>query len=311
MHDSGRHPALLLIGHGSRSQAGVDEYWEFADALRAEAPGTDVGCGFIELSEPDLDTAIDRLVAAGAAAIAGVPLVLLGAGHAKNDGPAALARGRLRHPDVSFHYARHLGIHPSVLTVAEDRIREAIGAGDPAGTTVVVVSRGSTDPDANADLYKVGRLLQDSRGLGGVEPAFVSLARPSVREALDRCRDLGSRAVVVAPYFLFTGVLVDRIADETRAWAVEHPEVDVRVAAHLGADRRLARLTLERFHEAFEGSPAMNCDCCVYRTVLPGYDHKLGAPVVLDGHSHGHSHEHPHDDRAHRHQDPQFEEASP
>ena len=31
---------------------------------------------------------------------------------------------------------------------------------------VVIVGRGSTDPDANADLAKAARLLADGRGLG-------------------------------------------------------------------------------------------------------------------------------------------------
>ena len=157
-------PALLLIGHGSRSAAGVDEYWQFADVLRSEANGLEIGCGFIELAEPDLDAAIDALVGRGATSIGAVPLVLLGAGHMKNDGPAALERGRRRHQGVRFEYGRSLGIHPLVLALAEDRIRAAVGADDPGELAVVLVGRGSSDPDANADLYKVGRLLQDSRG---------------------------------------------------------------------------------------------------------------------------------------------------
>ena len=137
-------PALLLIGHGSRSTAGVDEYWQFADVLRGEANGLEIGCGFIELAEPDLDTAIDALVSRGATSIGAVPLVLLGAGHMKNDGPAALERGRRRHRGVRFEYGRALGIHPLVLTLAEDRIRTAVGADDPGELAVVLVGRGSS-----------------------------------------------------------------------------------------------------------------------------------------------------------------------
>ena len=86
---------------------------------------------------------------------------------------------------------------------------------------------GSSDPDANADLYKVARLVGDGRGFAVVEAAFVSLASPSVPEALDRCRRLGARRMAVVPYFLFTGVLVDRIGDQARAWAGAQPEVEV------------------------------------------------------------------------------------
>jgi len=270
------HPALLIVGHGSRSAAGVAEYWELARVVRGTGPELDVGCGFIELSSPDLDTAVDRLVERGAASVVAVPLVLLGAGHMKDDGPAALHRGRHRHPAVRFAYARHLGLHPLVLAVAEDRIRAAVddGDGDPSGTAVVLVSRGSSDPDANAGLYKVARLLWDSRGLAMVEPAFVSLARPSVADALERCRLLGAKRLVVVPYFLFTGVLVDRIAEQVAGWAAAHADVDARSGPHLGADPRIARLVLERYREALAGDAHMNCDLCVYRHPLPGYEHR-------------------------------------
>ena len=267
-------PPLLLVGHGSRSAAGVAEYWELARVVADAAPELDVGCGFIELAAPDLDTAIDRLVERGAASVVAVPLVLLGAGHLKDDGPAALHRGRHRHPGVRFAYARHLGLHPSVLAVAEDRIRAAVGEGDPARTAVVVVGRGSSDPDANADLYKVARLLWDSRGLALVEPAFVSLAPPDVPAALERCRLLGAAEIVVVPYFLFTGILVDRITRQVGAWAGANPTVPVRAGPHLGADPRVARLVLERYREALAGNAHMNCDLCVYRHPLPGYEHR-------------------------------------
>lgn len=281
-------PSLLIVGHGSRSAAGVAEYWALADAVTAAAPELDVGCGFIELAAPDLDTAVDRLVARGAASVVAVPLVLLGAGHMKDDGPAALHRGRHRHPSVRFAYARHLGLHPLVLAVAEDRIRAAIGDGDPAATAVVLVSRGSSDPDANADLYKVARLLWDSRGLAMVEPAFVSLAQPRVPAALERCRLLGATNLVVVPYFLFTGVLVDRIAEQVAEWASHHPGVDVRPGPHLGADPRIARLVLDRYAEALAGEAHMNCDLCIYRHPLPGYEHRHhhGEEVIEIGKHH-------------------------
>ena len=314
-----REPALLLIGHGSRSAAGVDQYWMLADVVRRLRPQLTMGCGFIELARPDLDGAIDDLVDRGVTSVIAVPLVLLGAGHLKTDGPAALSRGRVRHPDVEFTYARDLGIHPAVLGVAQDRIRAAVdgsardrrpaaGLGSrprssrqPGGgrgwgpardgeaessRAVVLVGRGSSDPDANADLYKVGRLLADSRGLGMVEPAFVSLARPSVTDALDRCRRLGASTVAVVPYFLFTGLLVERIERQARAWAERHPDVQVVVGSELGPDERVGRLVIERYDEARTGGAVMNCDCCIYRTALPGYGHRVGAPAAGITHTH-------------------------
>jgi sirohydrochlorin ferrochelatase len=280
--------ALMLVGHGSRSAHGVAEYWRLAAELQRIAPALDVGCGFIELAEPDLDTGFDALVARGAGSVVAVPLVLLGASHLKADGPDAMARARRRHPGVHFAYARALGIHPALLALAETRVREAVAPADPARTHVVLVGRGSSDPDANADLYKVARLLWDGRGFAGVEPAFVSLAPPSVPEALERCRRLGARRIAVVPYFLFTGVLVQRIGAQARAWATG-TGVDVVVGRHLGAVEPVARLVLERRREALEGGALMNCDLCIYRVALPGYEDRVvryAAPAA--GHHHRH-----------------------
>lgn len=266
-------PALLLVGHGSRSADGVSAYWQFADAVQAEAPEMRLGCGFIELAEPDLDTAIGRLVEAGATSVVAVPLVLLGAGHMKNDGPAALARARARHPKVVFGYARELGIHPVPLEVARERIGVATAGWPATASAVVAVSRGSSDPDANADLFKVARLLSDGGETELVEAAFVSLAAPSVPEALERCRRLGAERIAVVPYFLFTGILVERIRAQSQAWAAGHPSIEVRTGLEMGPDRRLARLVLDRYREALAGDTRMNCDLCTYRVAMPGHAH--------------------------------------
>ena len=276
----------MLVGHGSRSPSGVTAYWDLAAAVRREAPALRLGCGFIELAEPDLDTAIDRLVAAGATSVVAVPLVLLGAGHMKNDGPAALARARARHPEVAFAYARALGIHPAPIEVAAARLDAATEGWPAQATAVVVVGRGSSDPDANADLFKVGRLLWDRRRVEWVEAAFVSLAPPSVSSALERCRRLGAARIAVVPYFLFTGVLVERIAAQAAAWAADHPAVEVRTGQEMGPDPQLARLVLERYDEARAGEVRMNCDCCAYRVAMAGYEDRVGAPLVIHPHHH-------------------------
>lgn len=287
-------PSVLLIGHGTRSESGAAELRRFAAALGRARPHIAVEAGFIEFVEPPLDEALDRLVGAGARRVVGLPLLLLGAGHLKDDGPDALARARVRHPGVTFRYARDLGVHPLVLATVEDRIRSiGLGADWPAGPAdaVVVVARGSTDPDANADLVKTTRLLADGRGiatglfegrapaavtppLGLVEPAFVSLARPSVEDALERCRSLGARRIGVVPYFLFTGVLVERIAEIASRWGEAHGDVEVAVGPHMGVDDRLVELAWARYDEALGAPVHMNCDGCLYRVALPGYEHR-------------------------------------
>jgi energy-coupling factor transporter ATP-binding protein EcfA2/sirohydrochlorin ferrochelatase len=280
--------ALLIVGHGTRDADGVAEFHALAGFVRDAARALPIETGFIELAEPLVDAAVDRLVGRGPRDIVSVPLVLLAAGHLKNDGPASLERARGRHPGVRFRMGRDLGIDPAVLAVAEDRIRAVLPADhDPQTTGVVLVGRGSSDPDAGGDLFKVARLLADGRGLGMVEAAFAGVAQPDVPAALERLRRLGATTIVVAPFLLFTGVLVPRLYAAAAAWAEGFPGIDVRAAAHLGPDRRLAKLVLERYREVLQGDVRMNCDLCTYRVRLPGYEDKVGMPISLTPHGEG------------------------
>jgi sirohydrochlorin cobaltochelatase len=282
-------PPLLLAAHGTRDPAGVAAFRALAARVadRAGRDGIEVAGGFIELSEPPLRDAVAAL-AATSRHIAVVPLTLVAAGHAKGDIPAALAREQARHPGVSFSYGRPLGPHPLLTELLDQRI--AARGGDPPA--VLVVARGSTDPDANADMVKTARLLWEGRDYPLAETAFVSLARPDVAEGLERCRLLGAglpgaRRIVVARYFLFPGVLPDRVAEQAARYAAAHPGLDVAVADVLGDCDEVAALVCERYHEALSGDIRMNCDMCVYRIAMPGFEHRVGEPQ--------HPHDHPHD----------------
>lgn len=294
-------PALLVIGHGTKHADGVAQFAELVDRVRAAAPYADVEGGFLELSPPPIQDATSRLVAAGHRTVDVVPLVLVAAGHSKGDIPAALRREELRHPGLSFRYARPLGPHPALLAEAEARLLDVVPREDWADTAVVLVGRGATDPDANAEIAKTARLLQEGRGIGTVETSFISLAEPSVPAGLERARRLGFTRIVVLPWFLFAGVLPDRIVVQARDWAGAHPELDVRVAGLLGPTAALAAVVLERWTELEAGDLRMNCDSCAYRVVMPGFEAKVGAPQTphdhpddpAHAHGHGHAHVHP------------------
>jgi sirohydrochlorin cobaltochelatase len=286
-------PPLLLAAHGTTDQAGVGAFAALAGRVGklAAADGTRVAGGFIELSAPALREAVADLTAAagGQASIVAIPLMLSAAGHAKGDIPAALAREQTRHPGVSFSYGRPLGPHPALIDLLAARVAAVAGDGPPA---VLVVGRGSTDPDANADVVKTARLLWEGRDYPLAETAFVSLTRPGVTEGLERCRLLGARRIVVARYFLFPGVLPDRVAGQAAAYAAAHPELDIRCAGVLGDCAEIAALVYERYREALSGDIRMNCDVCVYRIAMPGFEHRVGAPQHPHDHPHDHVHAH-------------------
>jgi sirohydrochlorin cobaltochelatase len=303
-HPAPSHPApvpgaplpLLIAGHGTADADGAEQFRRFAERVgrRHDAP---VAGGFIELSPPPLGEAVTALIGAGGRRIAAVPLMLVAAGHAKGDIPAALARERSRNPGLTVAYGRPLGAHPTVLAL----LRERLAALDPdPGTTVLLVGRGSSDPDANAEVARAARLLDETTDVAGVEYAFVSLAAPGVPAGLDRCAALGARRIVVLPYFLFTGVLPRRVAEQAAAWSVGR-ELPVRTAEVIGDCDGLAELVLERYAEAVRGDVRVNCDACLYRIALPGHEARVGAPQTPHHHPGDGGNHHSHADGGHHH----------
>jgi sirohydrochlorin cobaltochelatase len=294
----GVDPALLVVGHGSRDPRGAKEFHELVALVRERYPALVVEGGFIELSRPPISECVERLVGGGARGIAAVPLMLLAAGHAKDDIPATLVREKVSHPDLGFRYGRALGIRPELLDLMNERISAVIPEEEREETAILVVGRGSSDPDANSDLAKVARLFYEGRPYPIVETAYVSMTPPNVAEGLERCRRLGARRIAVFSYFLFTGVLEERIRHGSEEFAAANPEVAVSYAGYFGPHEKVVNLLMERYWEAVRGDIRMNCDVCVHRVALPGFEEKVGAPATPHYHpdepEHIHAHGHHH-----------------
>lgn len=247
--DASTREAVLLVGHGSPNPEGNVEFQNLAHMVSAAMSDRVVQPCFIEFADPGMGAGFDACVAAGARRVLAVPVILFAAGHVKGDIPAALEAARARHPGVEFVSGRPIGLHPLLVGLAGERLAEAIdGQGHEAA--LLVVGRGSSDPDANSDLCKAARLVWEARRLRFAEVAFIGVAQPDVPEGLRRCAALGARRIVVLPYFLFTGVLIPRLHGIAAAFAAAHPGLDVRVARYLGPHPNLVQAIRDRADEA-------------------------------------------------------------
>ena len=171
-------------------------------------------------------------------------------------------------------------------------------------TALLVVGRGTSDPDANGDIHKIARMLWEGLGFGWAESAFSGVTVPLVPEALSRCVSLGFKRVLVLPYFLFTGVLEKRIRTDTAAAAQAFPAVEFSVSHYLDSHPNILEVFEERALQAVTGSPNMNCELCKYRVQIVGFEKDFGKPQeahhhhvrgILSEHSHVHGDDHPHD----------------
>jgi sirohydrochlorin cobaltochelatase len=292
--EKGAGPALLIVGHGSRDPRGAREFHELVALARECNPSLSVEGGFIELSRPPISECVNRLAGGGARIIAAVPLMLLAAGHAKDDIPATLVREKMSHPEVGFEYGRALGIRPELLELMDEKISAVVPEEEKEETAVLVVGRGSSDPDANSDLFKVSRLFYEGRPYPMVETAYVSMTPPSVNEGLKRLKRLGAKKIAVFSYFLFTGVLEERIRNQSEEFTGKNPGLAISYAGYFGPHEKVVDLVMDRYREAVGGDIRMNCDVCVHRVALPGFEEKVGAPATPHYHPSEPSHEHGH-----------------
>jgi sirohydrochlorin cobaltochelatase len=289
---------VLVCGHGSRDDEAVREFELLAAALRPRFPDWDFATGYLEFATPNIRDGLAALVARGAKRIYAVPGMLFAASHVKNDLPWEMNSFIAEHPGIELRLGRDLAIDVKLINAAADRIAAAT-PGDRSDALLVVVGRGTNDPDANSNIAKIARMLWEGLGFGWAEVAFSGVAHPRVDAALDRAARLEFRRIVVFPYFLFTGVLVKRIYAATDGAALRHPEIEFVKAAYLRDHPLLLDAFVERVGEIAEGSPAMNCQLCKYRAQIVGYEADAGAPQQAhhhhvrggDGHHH---HNHPH-----------------
>ena len=109
--------ALVLFAHGARDPRWAAPFLAITERIRLADPARPVELAFLELMEPDLDTAARRLAAAGATRIDVVPLFLGMGGHLRNDLPPRIEALRAALPSVEVRLHPAIGENEAVIAV--------------------------------------------------------------------------------------------------------------------------------------------------------------------------------------------------
>ncbi len=104
----------VWFGHSSRDPLWRQPIDAVAARIRMLDPQAQVSCAFLELTEPDLPTVLDEMVAAGATQVTIVPMFLGLGRHAREDLPRLTAELPQRYPGVSFSILAAVGDDPRV-----------------------------------------------------------------------------------------------------------------------------------------------------------------------------------------------------
>ncbi|WP_431027171.1 sirohydrochlorin chelatase [Lysinibacillus sp. LZ02] len=311
--------SILFVGHGSRLAAGNEEIQRFVDKIRPDLEDQFlVETCFLELSRPSIPEGIEACIQKGAKEVYVVPIILLHAGHSKLHIPAEIQDAIEKYPDVKFTYGETISVHPQVFDILIDRLQE-VGIDTSAqhdDTAILLIGRGGSDAEANSDFYKITRLLWEKLQVKWIESAFMGVTKPRVDEGIKRCIQLGAKKVIMLPYFLFTGVLMERMDKMLQQYSEQYPEHEFVLAKYFGYHPTLQEILKQRAMDAVEGRSTGERDMEKYRAYVaehgPIHRHCFdchvrchtpercyNCPHAHDDHHHDHDHEHHHHSHAH------------
>ncbi len=288
---------ILLVGHGSRDAAGNREIEDFVRQWRHRQPTWRIHLCFIEFADVLLDQGLDLAAADGGRVIV-LPLILNAAGHVKMEIPEHIADARRRHPRTQFVYAPHLGAGDPILDILKRRLQQAMQSldmPDPTTTGVILLGRGASDRMANGEVAKMARWLQECGHHELVDIAFTGITFPRLERVAQRQARLGMTQIVILPYYLFTGTLIERIKRQVENLKTLYPQVRFARGDYFGFEQEIFALLEQRVLTLHTGRGAepMPCDGCKFREVAQqlGHGHHHDHH---DHHHHGHDHAHPH-----------------
>ncbi|WP_373481182.1 sirohydrochlorin chelatase [Geminocystis sp.] len=294
---------LLMIGHGTRDEDGRQVFMNFVHAYQELDKSRPVIPCFLELTTPTIAEGVEHCINLGYTDISALPILLFAARHNKFDVTNELDRSRIKYPQLQFHYGRHFGINPSIIELWQKRLAQLdeleynphnISRED---TVLLFVGRGSSDPDANGDVYKLARILWEGSGYNTVETCFVGISHPRLEEGFRRALLYQPKRIIVLPYFLFMGALMKKIETISTEYQKLYPQIDITCLPEMGIQPELLQLIREREIETQLGEVKMNCEMCKFR---------LNALQNEDSHHHHHDHSQDHihhHDHSHHHHD--------
>jgi len=274
---------IMICGHGSRDKDAEVEFALVAEGLRKRFPELPVEYGFLEYSAPNIHMGLNSLIDQGVNHIYAVPGMLFAATHAKNDIPSVLTTFEEKNEGLQVTYGKELGLQ------------------DPAelyDTMLVVVGRGTSDTEANAEAAKLTRIVSENMGFGWADTVYSGVTYPSVGVGLEKLLKLDYKRIVVAPYFLFTGRLIKRISGYIDKVAKENPDVEFINTPYLRDHDKVIDAFEVRVRDIMDNK-------IVDEDLMSTFKRRLAAGEVeihhhhaefqaTDAHDHSHSHDHEH-----------------
>lgn len=247
-----KKPIYLIVGHGSPNPLGNKQLLHFVAQFQ-QALGEKVYFGALEHGEPSLEEALvqachDRT----SDTICVIPLFLFAAYHCKKDIPRYLQKAQTAFPNKKFHYAPALGDHPLMLEIlhqALEQIEATSKITDPKKTLLLMIGRGTSEASVIDLFHQIAASVAKKWGFSRLETCFMAVNKPTFEEGLLLCEQTEAKRIIVIPYLLFYGALVEKISKSFQQLNRKRPDVEIHITQVLGNHPNLIKALMERSKE--------------------------------------------------------------
>lgn len=117
---------ILILAHGSREKSTEDTLWKIVKMLKNEMNDYMIETAFLQFSESNLHTGLDKLKAHGVNDIKVVPYFLFDGVHIREDIPKEINEYLAKNKGIEITVGKTLGSDIRLAQILADRVRETL-----------------------------------------------------------------------------------------------------------------------------------------------------------------------------------------
>lgn len=264
---------LVIVSYGSSAVCDADEANALARTL-SEQLNIPVLPAFLDAAVPSVGESIQEAVVDHRPEQVIVLPLFVGASAAKKHNLRLIVDAAAeRWSKVVVHDAEAPGTHPGAVAAYLHLLQTAAEETDTDDTALLVVGRGSRDPESCAEVRQMALAIGEKVSFASVDVAYCGAAQPDIPGAIRQRIQSGARRIMILPYLLYEKSLYEMVQAQVRQSQALYPDVPITLAPHLDLHPGIFDAITQRYQEALA---------------------ELTAPRRVPSHSHGAGNSHSH-----------------
>jgi len=216
---------ILFVCHGSRLKVNNEQYRDICNQVGLSFPQHKVIGSYLNFSTPSFDNSLNECLSFDSHILI-VPLFFFNAKHAKQDIPNIIkkyqnkyANSTIRSLDISQCFTH------SMLNEIQPLVQNK--------SFLIIIGRGSSDTQSIQSFKKYINNVSSSIKANTLA-AYCDLAQPSLNNCLSQAVKQKFSHIIIFPYFLFNGKLLEDINTDISIFKKSYPKVIINLCKPFG-----------------------------------------------------------------------------